>query len=70
MIALSQLKDETWYDGFVWKSGKQQRVATMKWDAEYKEFDENFRTPHNSMGMFDGSNGFEPNVVSEEPKEV
>ncbi len=64
-VAIDELKENEWYDGFTWYSGSQKGTATMQWGGTYFHSEKNQPFHH----VDDARNkawswSFEPNVVS------
>ena len=61
MIDREKLDTGTWYDGFVWRKGKQKGVLTLRWGgARFDDGLESFEMLYKG----DKDTGFEPNMVS------
>lgn len=75
MVGLHKLEKGTWYDGFVFRRGKQVSVATLQWNGEdfanpkYKTKRLYHRDGTPKMPGFGMSNWFEPNTRGVDPNE-
>lgn len=72
MINKLDLSDQQWYDGFIWKDGKQQGVTTLKWSGSLDLFynpvlDPEHHYQHKGDNSQWGEFSFEPNVLSRNP---
>lgn len=74
MINLEDLEEDALYDGFIWKDGRQRKVATMRWHTATGWPRGYFWQTHGDQYGYHGFEDakgatFEPNVRSKDYEE-